>query len=115
MKHSIDCPNLRRIRAEQLAAGLMAEISDLDLPGNTRGEIYDRILWVLMKNGAHIWTDRDREEAGLEPRDSQGWTPSEKIQREKERIEFMTSFLTTPMPPIIPESFVRFDTGTNEE
>lgn len=82
----LELVNLRRKRAGALAFALFREIDDL-LPDDIRRDVYDRMARVLHENGAHVMTDKDRAELGLEPRDFEGWTPSERVQEETRRHE----------------------------
>ena len=40
---------------------------------------------ALIRNGAFTITDEERASLGLEPRDADGWTPSERVKREQQR------------------------------
>lgn len=88
-------PNLRRMRAEALTAALMDELRpvlyeiDRFPPHNWSREIFRAILDTLVRNGAHVLTDRDRKEMGLEARDHHGWTVSERVAQENKRLENM--------------------------
>lgn len=84
--------DFRRRRAEYLTAAIMDELKDILQPysdDRLLDHVYERLCRVLYENGAHIMTDRDRAEAGLEPRDDLGWTPSERVAYEKARREAM--------------------------
>jgi hypothetical protein len=88
--------DLRLHRARALTAALMREIAP-HLPGDTRlGEVHDAMLAVLHANGAAWTTDEDRAAMGLEPRDGMGWTPSEKIKAEQERLDLMRMMTVRP-------------------
>lgn len=87
--------DLRRKRAEALAAALMQEIDDV-LGDYDRGPVYDRLRHVLYMNGAAWTTDEDRAAHGLEPRDELGWTPSERVKHEQQRIEMLYSIAALP-------------------
>ena len=78
--------DFRRRRAEALTAALMQEIDDV-LPDNVeRQTIFERMLSLLYINGACWTTEEERVKLGFEPRDSLGWTPSDRVKAEQDRL-----------------------------
>lgn len=90
--------DMRRRRADHLLAWIMSEI-DGDLhPDADRRRIYDRIWERLHADGVEIISDYTRQEAGLPPRDGQGWTTEELVALERRRLELMYApFKPTPI------------------
>src|SRR5690554_1087736 len=80
--------NFRRRRAEALTAALMCEIDDV-LPEYDREAVRARMLKVLHDNGAAWVTDEDRRAMGLEPRDGEGWTPSERVAARQRELQIL--------------------------
>lgn len=71
--------DMRRLRADRFASMSMIELSDL-LPRGERDcqrEAYQRLFEMFSRIGADIFTDQDRETAGLPPRGNLGWTCAE--------------------------------------
>ena len=99
MKDEIERQNLRLMRAQEFAAALMMEIGDVlesDFDRNARRAVHDRLIDVLYRNGACFTTDEERQKIGLEPRDELGWTPSERVDYEKKRIEALQLMAAAP-------------------
>jgi hypothetical protein len=80
--------DLRRRRMDQLLYAIMREITH-DIPPEFHRFLHHSLETVLHENGAHIMTDQDRADFGLEPRDGLGWTPSERVKLEHEKIAAM--------------------------
>ena len=74
----------RGARSQILAHEIFAEFEDL-IPYESQSEAYHRLFDLFVKNGASITTDEEREAYGLEPRDGEGWTPSEMIAERRRR------------------------------
>ena len=85
-------PNYRRERASAFAAVIMMEIRDV-VPNADLDAIHDRLFHVLFKNGAAWTTDEERAAIGFEPRDAEGWTPSDRIADGQRRAELLRSLL----------------------
>jgi hypothetical protein len=81
--------NMRLGRSKAFAAAIMAEIEDL-IPECDKSQVHGRLLRVLHDNGAAWTTDEDRAAMGLQPRDELGWTPSERVKYEQDRMAAMT-------------------------
>jgi hypothetical protein len=88
--------DFRRRRSSQLLGAIMQEIGNL-IPRDNTQELHDRLLELFMTAGVEIITDQDRREAGLEPRDEFGTTPSELAAIELRRLEL----LTKPLPSML--------------
>jgi len=86
--HQIERQDLRKHRAIAFTAAVMREIEDL-IPHEANRDIYYRLLDLFHANGASIMTDEDRAKEGLEPRDAKGWTPSERVDYERQKLEVM--------------------------
>ena len=93
-RKGIDRIDFRLRKAQALTAALMREIEPY-LPVDTRlGDVHDAMLDVLHANGAAWTTDEERAKMGLEPRDDIGWTPSERVRHEQDRIEAMQMLMS---------------------
>ena len=94
-------PDVRYNRAMRLTAHLMHLLNpildmadpELDLPRRVSRIIQDE----MMAEGVEVFTDYDRQEAGLPPRGLDGWTVEELLALEKMRLDA----LTRPMPHFI--------------
>jgi len=84
--------DLRRRRMHQLLGAIMVEVMET-IPSDFHGELHDALAKVLHEKGAHIMTDQDRAELGLEARDILGWTPSERVRAEAERRDIMLQMM----------------------
>jgi hypothetical protein len=91
-------PNLRQRRADRIAHELLAEIRHLNLEDRDWRLVRETLQDVLERNGAHIMTDADRAEMGLEPRDNEGWTPSERVKLEIEHRDAMMTMASIMVP-----------------
>lgn len=80
--------DLRRLRAQALAAAIMDEVIDV-VPEVDRRAVYDRLFSVLHQSGASWTTDEERNALGLEPRDMLGWTPSARVAEKRRRLEVL--------------------------
>lgn len=80
---------LRKHEAQMIGHAIFAEIRDL-LPREVESEVHERLLATLYRNGVMLVRDDERAELGLEPRDEKGWTPSERVKYEQDRIAAMT-------------------------
>lgn len=89
-------PDVRRHRATALTAALMAELSDV-LDDFDMERVHDRLFKALYDNGAAWVTDEDRAALGLEPRDIYGWTPSERVSAEQDRLKAILSLHSAQM------------------
>jgi hypothetical protein len=79
----------RRHAAKVIGHAIFLEIRDL-LPGDAEGEIHERLLTTLYRNGVLLVRDDERKSLGLEPCDELGWTPSERVKFEQDRIAAMS-------------------------
>lgn len=86
-------PDFRRNRARAFTAAILNEIDDL-LDSETMAAIHERLFEALHRNGACWTTDKEREELGFEPRDSRGWTMSEKREAKRRELEALLSMPT---------------------
>ena len=84
----IERSDFRRHRAAAFTAAVMREIEDI-IPDDVRRDVFYRLDDLFYKNGASIMTDEDRAKEGLEPRDAKGWTPSERVDYERRKMEAM--------------------------
>ena len=97
----IERQNLRYARAMKLTSAVMDRI-DKYIPRRSEDytpvKIHSEILEFLMAEGVELLTDFDRNEMGLAPRDSSGWTQQE-IRAWDARL-LMAAL--SPMPGFIP-------------
>ena len=87
----------RRHEPQAIAHAIFAEIRDL-LPHDVQGDVHERLLATLHRNGVLLVRDEERGRMGLEPCDEKGWTPSERVKFEKDRLEAMYSMATIIVP-----------------
>ena len=80
--------NIRRHRAKHMAAAVMQEIKDF-IPGETLPDVHDALIKCFDRNGLSLINDEERAHLGLEPRDDNGWTPSERLQSERAYLDAM--------------------------
>ena len=92
--------NIRRNHERKITAALFSELADI-LPQDIYEEVYNRIQSAVETNGFMIISDRDRSELGLEPRDVNGWTPSERMQQKRNELDALltTSRVIAPLKP----------------
>jgi hypothetical protein len=88
----------RAYMVKMLASAIFREIQDI-IPAEIDREVYGRIQDALYRNGVLLTTDDERAKLGLEPRDSQGWTYSERVQAKDRYIEAMASLQMTIVKP----------------
>ena len=88
----------RRHEAQAIAHAIFAEIRDL-LPHEVEGDVHDRLLSTLHLNGVLLVRDNERGKLGLEPRDEKGWTPSERVKYEQDRLTAMYSMAAIMVNP----------------
>jgi len=81
----------RRFAADGIARALFAEIVDL-LPYQVQGEVMRRLLWSLHSNGVMLIRDSEREQLGLPLLDEKGWTESERVEHERERLRIISEW-----------------------
>lgn len=88
----------RLLKAKQLASALMQAIDDLV---EDKSEVYWRLVKALADNGAAFTTDEERATMGLEPRDGDGWTASERVARQRfeENLNGVWAHLLNPPRP----------------
>ena len=79
----IDLPDLRRRNADFITGALMREIGDI-LPSDLLDAVHTRIYQALYQNGVMLICEKDRHALGLEPLDTTGWTPSERLRLKQE-------------------------------
>lgn len=84
----IERNDFRRYRADAFTSAVMREIEDI-IPDDVRRDVFYRLNDLFYQNGASIMTDEDRAKEGLEPRDAMGWTPSERVRYERDKLEVM--------------------------
>lgn len=80
--------NHRKHDSQLIGRSIFSEIRDL-LPSDVEGEVYKRLLETLYLNGVMLVRDDERAKLGLEPRDEKGWTPSERVKYEQDRVAAM--------------------------
>lgn len=85
--------DLRRERAMQLASLIMSEINDLIPKDPINHDLHrrfdERLFDLFHRNGYSVTTDDERSRYGFEPRDGLGWTASERVQAERDRVNAM--------------------------
>lgn len=91
-------PNRRRAQINCMVAVIMDAIGKhIPDDGSSRRHACEDLVDALYKTGASFFTEQDRAEAGLSPRDDYGWT--------REELQMMDNRLTIamlgPMPPMI--------------
>lgn len=87
--YQIEPVNFRVRRAQSFSAALMQEIRDVIPTDFDQGEVHDRLMNVLVENGACWTTEDERKEYGFEPRDDLGWTASERVEQKRRELEIM--------------------------
>lgn len=96
MKSTLDMlPDRRRREGIAIANAIMMELRDI-LPDEIAGEVHERIWWAIYSNGVLLVRDDERAKLGLEPCDRAGWTPSERVKYEQDRIEAMQIMAAFP-------------------
>lgn len=80
--------DLRKVRAQSLAAAVMRAVDPLLDPENprVRRDAFDAIFEVLWQQGVEVLTDYTRSEARLPPRGEDGWTDDELQALEEARL-----------------------------
>lgn len=78
----------RKYQAQMIGQAIFTEIRDL-IPIEVEGEVHDRLLAALYRNGVLLVREDEREQLGLEPLDEKGWTPSERVKFEQDKIALM--------------------------
>ena len=78
----------RRYDAQRIGHAIFEEIRDL-LPRDVGDEVHERLLATLYRNGVLLVREDERAKLGLEPCDDKGWTPSERVKFEQDRISAM--------------------------
>ena len=78
----------RKRETQLIGHAIFSEIRDL-LSSDIETEAHDRLLETLYRNGVMLVRDDERAKLGLEPRDEKGWTPSERVKHEQDRIAAM--------------------------
>lgn len=86
--NSIPYTHKRHIRAKNLTAAIMQEISQF-LPDNARWDVVRAIEKLLWREGVEILTDFDRKILGLPDRNNDGWTEEELRIFDLQRQELM--------------------------
>lgn len=80
--------DLRRRHADAISNALFDEIRHL-LPRDIEADV-SRTLWeAVYRNGTMLINDREAERLGLERKDRQGWTASERVKMEQDRVAEM--------------------------
>lgn len=97
----LDLIDYRSLKAKAMASLLIKEIDEelnlLECNNDNYGilgDIYSRIFNCLYENGAGWTTDKEREKFGMEPRDSKGWTISERLKQRQDNINAMLNIST---------------------
>lgn len=93
--------NKRRMRAQMMAAELYRVIEPhLDRDADRR-TVHDGLMELIFSDGWEVITDAQRAEAGLPPRNEEGWTAEELVALEQHRLDLMTRpiFAPFPIPP----------------
>lgn len=83
----------RRREAEAIGHAIFSEIEDI-LPPDIAGEVCERILAALYRNGVLLVRDEERAKLGLESCDDKGWTASERVQFKQQRMEALLAMQT---------------------
>ncbi len=81
-REAMQIEDIRERRSKQLAGSIIHCLRRY-IPDAAINDAHHELLKLLYESGAYLMTDEDRAELGLEPRDELGWTPSEKLAREK--------------------------------
>ena len=89
--------DLRRHEAQAIAHAIFAEIRDL-IPHEVEGDVHDRLLSTLHRNGVLLVRENERGKLGLEQCDEKGWTPSERAKYEQDRLNAMYSMASFIVP-----------------
>ena len=88
-------PDRRRLRADAMTAHIMRLIDRFICPHDPEHNLHQRVSEELFKvfyaSGVEIVTDMDRANAGLPPRNNQGWTEQELHIMEAKMTEAMLS------------------------
>ncbi|NKX40958.1 hypothetical protein HGG71_05675 [Rhodobacteraceae bacterium R_SAG2] len=78
----------RKHEAQAIGHAIFAEIRDL-LPREVEAEVHERLMATLYRNGVLLVRDTERTALGLEACDERGWTPSERVKFEQDKIAAM--------------------------
>jgi len=83
--------NLRRMRAEMFVSAVLNELRPFlreeDGPcDRPERDAYYALLKLFIDQGVDVITDYTRQEAGLPPRDGEGWTRDELVALEAARL-----------------------------
>lgn len=78
----------RKLEAQAIGHAIFAEIRDL-LPREVEAAVHERLLATLHRNGVLLVRENERGQLGLEPLDDKGWTPSERVKFEQDKIAAM--------------------------
>ena len=78
----------RRRELDILAHCIWREVERF-VPDEYSRDAFNAIYGAFVRNGALITTDAERERFGLESRDNQGWTFSERVKEDMLRTEAM--------------------------
>ncbi len=80
--------DIRKQQAEAISHAIWSEIKGL-IPPNIEREVFTRIFETVHRNGVMLVRDSERQKLGLDPCDLKGWTPSERLTFEQDRIAAM--------------------------
>lgn len=86
----------RLMRAQALTAAVMKTLEPCTLPGSERA-VYQALIELFYQSGAELSTDFDRADAGLAPRDGDGYTATERTDFETRLREALLS----PRPVVL--------------
>lgn len=93
--------NLRRARADSVAARLLQEIAPYlkdDDREPWRRLASEAMIKLLCDEGVEVLTDHERERLGLPARGPDGWTAEELVALEQQRLEVLSRPLFAPIP-----------------
>ena len=93
--------DLRRRSADAISHALFDEIKHL-LPSDIQSDVARELWEAIYRNGTMIISDKESQALGLERKDQQGWTSSERVQMQLDKIALMTQMVSLVVPVELP-------------
>ena len=87
-QHEQGLLDLRRRHADAISHAIMREVRHL-IPSDVGGEVFEGIWEAIYRNGTMIISDKESAALGMEPKDERGWTPSDRVKFEEDKIALM--------------------------
>lgn len=87
--------DLRRRSADAISHALFDELRHL-LPRDIERDVFRELWEAVYRNGTMIISDKEAERLGLERKDREGWTSSERVQMKLDREALMFQMANIP-------------------